>query len=179
MTCQAQADLSRQLDNTRFTEAQIAIAIVVSIIGTLALSVAGAMCFFNYRDRRDTKSRRQLKDLIMRPDTGSSSGSGDVMWDEIYTKRPAMRRPPRNPLRPPMAQTAPPRGPPRVRVPQPPETIKEEMEPEAPPVSSASTSPGPVFSLFPRVAPGSSRETLSPGQVASPRNPFGYSDLKF
>ncbi|KAJ4396080.1 hypothetical protein N0V93_000297 [Gnomoniopsis smithogilvyi] len=77
-TIQAQADLSRQLNANRFTETQLAIAVVVSIIGTLALSLIGFLFFAYYRERREKKRRRELKELILRPDTTNSSGSGDV-----------------------------------------------------------------------------------------------------
>ncbi|KAJ4423565.1 hypothetical protein N0V82_001731 [Gnomoniopsis sp. IMI 355080] len=131
---QAQADLTQRLDPNRFTETQLAIAVVVSIIGTLALSLVGFLLFANYRERREQKRNRQLKELILRPNSANSSGTGDAIWDEVYNRRPS-RRLPRDFQRPRMVQTTPPRGPPRMPVPQPPETIGEEREPAERPMS--------------------------------------------
>lgn len=173
---QAQANLTHELDANRFTETQLAIAIVVSIIGTLALSLIGFLCFASYRDRRDQQRRRQLKELILRPDTANSSGSGDIMWDEAYDRRPP-RRQSRTPQRSrSMVQTAPPRGPPRMPIPRPPETIREEREPGERPMSSGSNSTGPIFSLFPRVAPENGREVQSPRRTVPPTSPLSFDE---
>lgn len=65
-----------------FSTAQIVVAVVVSIIGTLILSAAGGALVYRNRRVKDQGKMRQPNSEIKRPVTSSSTSSGDVAWDE-------------------------------------------------------------------------------------------------
>lgn len=165
---QAQADLSRQLDPTQFTEAQLSIAVAVSIIGTLVLALIGFLIYVCYRERRRRLKRQPEKNrppknrpMMLRPTTGNSSDGGEPLWTVAYAKGPPRaNRPPRYPLGASQVRGATPRGPPNAPLPRPPDVVNEERETQewpmstvqTPPTTSKSNSPGPFLSLFPRMS---------------------------
>lgn len=149
----------------------------MSIIGTLILALIGFFCFIRYRDRREKRRVRELRAAIKRADSGSSTGSGDIMWDERFigtqARRPERSRSTRFEGTPRSAGAERLRGPPRIPVPRLPETIFEEKQTDWPisvqstlPAQASPTPPssGPSWSLFPKVSETDLRSQYSPRQ---------------
>lgn len=73
-----------------FSMTQLSIAVIVSVIGTLSLSIV-VFTLFSGRRRKHQPGIEQLRLDIKRPDTDSSTGSGPIVWSRRLKRQPETR----------------------------------------------------------------------------------------